>query len=439
MTVFLSGLKLVLERIPKCRKLDADEIEEHMKQPGADGATFPFGRGPGGSRGGSGRSGKRGKTPPKKGKTPIPAKSLRKYSTARIPRTIERLVRTGWPLEAKMRSRRWRKKFCELISAALAKNTWCKYRAALRKYDMFCGDTGLKFALPLSQPRAAAFVLWAGSEGKLGAASLKSYLSALSSLGGLFGGASLGKGACRLLLNGLKNQATGKLGKKIRKPATFLVLRILRKELWSRSWKEASKVSFWSFCVACYFGSFRAGELLAKKDWKFDGHSDLIWSDVTWKKDFRGGTASVEIRIRSPKVAKAGGEVVELHRFGDPNFCPVLALERLLRVQKRAGIWRADRPVYRLGSGKNLSITGANRIIRKLLKNTAGSGAGLTVASFRSGVPTDMQSRPDLFADSQIRSWGRWRSNAFYRYMKGGRSGNTETFDRLSRMLLKET
>ncbi len=63
--------------------------------------------------------------------------------------------------------------------------------------------------------------------------------------------------------------------------ATFSVLKVLRQRLNQKRWKDDSSSAVWAFCCAAYFGSFRAGELLAKSDWAFDKYSDLVWGDLT--------------------------------------------------------------------------------------------------------------------------------------------------------------
>ena len=79
-----------------------------------------------------------------------------------------------------------------------------------------------------------------------------------------------------------------------------------------------------------------------------------------------------------------------------------------------------------------------SKTLTKLTRKTQYAGAALAASSFRSGIPTDMESRPDLFQDTQIKSWGRWRSRAYRCYLKNEPARRREIFSRLSGMLMKE-
>ena len=176
------------------------------------------------------------------------------------------------------------------------------------------------------------------------------------------------------------------------------------------------------------FWVFRAGELLAKKDWRFDKNLDP---------EQAGGDCAT-VRIWSPKTGSRN-ELVQLFACPIPAFCPVSNLHRLKISQQNSGIWSADAPVFRLGSGKNLSVKRLSGTMRKIFWKTCCSHLRVTASSFRSGLPTDMEGRPDIIGDTQIRSWGRWKSEAFWRYMKCERTRKHEIFDQLSRILMENS
>ncbi len=239
-----------------------------------------------------------------------------------------------------------------------------------------------------------------------------------------------------MLLQGLKNSSQQESPEKKKiAPVTFELLKTIRNRLDGLSWRAATKTAVWTFCCVAYFGSFRAGELLAKKDWRFDKSSDLLWSDVNLDPEQAGGDCAT-IRIRSPKTGSRN-ELVELFAFPMPKFCLVNNLKKLKKSQQNIGIWSADAPVFRLGSGKNLSVKKLSGTMSKIFRKTCYSHLRVSASSFRSGVPTDMEGRPDIFGDTQIRSWGRWKSEAFRRYMKCERTRKREIFDQLSRLLMK--
>ncbi len=439
----------MLSRLPLCRPLDEEEAAAFVNKPGPDGATYPFAaqRGKGGAatekanpasaKQPSSAGGDKEKARKEKGKHPHHAESLEKYSRKRIPKTLKRLLRKGVPVISAMRAGQWRKLWLDLNSLSLASSTWKKYGSALSAFEKFCDRFSWPFELPLSSEAANSFVLWGAGEGRLGSGTIKAYAGALHSLGRLFQKGGEGEGSVsKMLLRGIENAAsrTNARGRSVA-PFTFRVLGAVKKRLKNLKWKKPSKLVLWACCCAGYFGSFRAGELLAKSETGFDKNSDLLWSDVKFSST-RAGKANAKIRIRAPKTRNPGGIVVDLFSFEAKSFCPIRALKQLRTAQRRAGIWRPDKPVFRFGSGKNLTVRNLSRTLKKVLRKTEMGKLNITASSLRSGVPTDMESRPDLFGDSQIKNWGRWRSDAYRRYMKCAGVQKEILFQSLSNLLM---
>ncbi len=172
-----------------------EEATHYLRQPGKDGATFPFStrssaKKPAASSGSS-----------NKGKRPKPSASLRKYRAGRLPAEIKILLEKKWPLLKEMRASRWRTVLEELGSKSLARNTWAKYSSALKMYSRFCKEMKIEFDLPVSRERADSFIIWGAEERGVGAGSLAAYLAAVQSLGRFFdrsGGGLRAKCCCRV-------------------------------------------------------------------------------------------------------------------------------------------------------------------------------------------------------------------------------------------------
>ncbi len=422
--------------MPRCAAVDSRSAVEYLRRPDSTGAGYPFARTSSRGEGEALRSS--GSREKKKGREPAHAAAQAKYAGGRIPKPIKHLLKNSWPLLPNMKKGRWGKIFEKLCSNALAKSTWGKYGAAVNSFRKFCSEQAVPFRLPVSPEVSNSWLVWAAGAGNLGANTMKAYLAALHSLGRLFDAKMGGQGAEKLLLAGASNLARhSKPGSAKRAPFTFKVLQRLCAELRAKRWKPSSKLAIKAFCCTGFFGSFRAGELLAKDSWSFDKFSDLTWADITLTSDPLGGSRSATLHIKEPKTRIEGGEFVELFRFEDPELCPVAALDRLASAQKAKGKWDPAAPVFRFGSGKNLTVSGATRLIKILLKKTEFSQQNLSASSLRSGIPTDMESRPDLFGDTQIKSWGRWRSGAYQRYMKRDAARKRDIYRRLSCMLCK--
>jgi hypothetical protein len=262
-----------------------------------------------------------------------------------------------------------------------------------------------------------SFAVWC-SKGGLSAGTIKSYINSLETLAG-FSGFDAGlrnKKTRKLVLKGIENLGLVS-GEKKRKtdPLTFNVLMTIKKRLEKIHWRNESKRVIWAACSLGYFSALRAGEMLPKTEKLFDKFSDLLWEDVEFLDD------GAQIRIKEPKIPTPGGDVVDVFKIENTDLCPVRALKILRKSQRKRKIWQKRLPVFRFGTGKNLTVSELSRVIKILLKKTTYRHQHLTAKSLRSGLPTDMESRPDLMADPHVKCWGRWRSRTYQEYMKRDR------------------
>jgi hypothetical protein len=198
-------------------------------------------------------------------------------------------------------------------------------------------------------------------------------------------------------------------------PLTFEILAKLKARLAKVPWRVESKIVVWAACCLGYFCALRAGEMLPKNEKFFDQYSDLLWNDLNELKD------GIRIRIKEPKVPAAGGDLVDVFRIKNKDFCPVRAVKNLKKMQQREGIWSENLPVFRFGTGKNLTVSELSRLIKALLKKTKYRHRNISAKSIRSGLPSDMECRPDLMHDAHVKCWGRWRSKSYQAYMKKDR------------------
>jgi len=175
-----------------------------------------------------------------------------------------------------------------------------------------------------------------------------------------------------------------------------------------------------------YFGSFRAGELLAKAQWTFDKFSDLLWSDVIDE-----GANSIKIHVKCPKTGGRGGEFIELFPTPDPKVDPVKTIRSLKAKQQNLGIWSENLPVFRFESGKNLTVSKLSQILRKIFRKTKFASLKISAKSMRAGIPTDMESHPSLINDTHIKIWGRWKGKSYLLYMKAPPVSRKWIFDKI--------
>lgn len=360
--------------------------------------------------------------PGKKGRKKVKhSEDSRKYGSGRVPAAV---------MEA-LKSNAFHSSLIDLESSALAGSTWKKYNSVVRTYECYCDGQNVKAKWPIKPTVLSNFVAWCYKKRGLTAGTIRSYLTALRTVNCMMGGGRVKKGKDweNLLLKGVENKGV-RPARRPSDPIRFVTLKKIRSELAKKSWRTASKKTVWACCCLGYFGSFRAGELLAKQNWVFDKFSDLKWSDIAFKQ-----ANGLVVHVKSPKIPAPNGNFVEIFPFPERSLCPVSALKRLKSLQKKQGVYEKNSPVFRFGSGKNLTVSGLTHILKSLLSHTSHSSLNISAKSLRAGIPSDMEGRPDLVDDEHIKNWGRWRSVAYQRYMKGGSGQKQWIFKKICEIL----
>ena len=162
----------------------------------------------------------------------------------------------------------------------------------------------------------------------------------------------------------------------------------------------------WACCSTAFFGSFRVGELVSAKSKQYDKTSTLLWEDIS------KGKECWKIHLKNPK-SNQNFETVYLFPFPIKKLCPIRALKKLEKKQKRRGAWAVNKPVFRLNSGKNITKRFLNSVLSDVFKNAKHK---ISCKSFRCGIPSSLGNLPEIANDQHIKGWGRWNSNSFLRY-----------------------
>ena len=140
----------------------------------------------------------------------------------------------------------------------------------------------------------------------------------------------------------------------------------------------------------------------------------------------------VSCQIRNPKELP-GCSMVEVELFATDNkFCPVKAVEKV----KRARSTNSNLPFATLTSGKILTKARLNKFLKSALSDVVNYEAWTVSShSFRAGVATGMARSG--YSDEEIRRQGRWRSDAFLKYIRLGRAQRLEQQLKLSEDLAR--
>ena len=196
-----------------------------------------------------------------------------------------------------------------------------------------------------------------------------------------------------------------------RKPVTPEVLEKLK-----GSWQKNpgfDSTMLWAAVCICYFRCCRAGEILALERGPFIPGVHLTFRDVVV--DDLDKPRRIKVRIKASKTDPfRKGVDVHLGWTGQ-SLCPVSALLAYM-VRKKEG----QGPLFRFVDGRPLTRPLLVEAVRVALENVGASSAGISGHSFRIGAAT--AAAEGGAEDSIIKDLGRWKSNAFLRYVRRDRS-----------------
>ena len=352
--------------------------------------------------------------------------SKKKYGSHNIPSNVKNFLKNKCQIPKK-----WKNVFIRTGSASLAKNTWAKYTSAYNTFFRFCKEEKVKNPWPISKNSTVCFILWCKKVLNLKAGSIQSYLSALQTISKFLGLKSqkVIKDTAKLLVRGIQ-RSEKQVAFKPTDPLTFKILIAIKEILKKKNWKPQGKKVVWACICVGYFGSFRASELLTKTAHAFDPSSTCSWADIIFKTK-----SKMSIRVKNPKTMAGKSEMIDLFAFPDKHFCPIRAMKKLKKSAKKAGFFQQNLPIFRFESGKCLTISNLSDIVKKLLKKSKFKNLKISAKSLRSGIPSDLENYPDLFNDLHIKIWGRWKSNAYQRYMKDDQYQREWIFQNICKVL----
>ena len=205
------------------------------------------------------------------------------------------------------------------------------------------------------------------------------------------------------------------------------LLKILGHNISLLSWDKSNIQTAWTAMTLAFFSSCRMGELLASRETSFDPTSTLTWADINFHEE-----DNVIIHIKNPKSNRQGGEFVDLFSFPGHGVCPVLALKEHRRLQIEAGLFQPKGPVFRFTSGKNLTPTFLNKLLKQLLTGVIQDVDSITNHSFRAAIPSALARFPDIASSGDIQGWGRWDSSCYMKYTRLKSDQKRAIFGRIS-------
>jgi hypothetical protein len=94
------------------------------------------------------------------------------------------------------------------------------------------------------------------------------------------------------------------------------------------------------------------------------------------------------------------------------------------------------KPVFTFASGKYLTTTGLNNLLKQLLKDILGGGSDMiSCHSFRAALASAVCGHPDRFLVSEIQEWSKWRGSSFITYCRSYRDQRRKFFEKIVSIL----
>ena len=212
------------------------------------------------------------------------------------------------------------------------------------------------------------------------------------------------------VLQGIKKEHSKK-GPRIkpRLPMTPTILLSMR-SVWEQDASNFDHIMLWAACCTCYFGFLRSGEICAPSDKEFDPSTHLCFADLTV--DSHVDTSTLAIRIKASKTDSfRQGVTIYLGSTGNTRCCPVKAMLAFISVRGNS-----PGPLFLFVKGKVLTRERFVSHMRSALSKTGLNPDLYAGHSFRIGAATVAHEKG--IEDSTIMTLGRWKSNAYQRYIR---------------------
>ena len=298
-----------------------------------------------------------------------------------------------------------------LFGAGLAPSTLRAYQSEYSRYQRFCERAGIT-PIPTTEQTLCLFVAFLAEEG-IAHSTVKDYLSAVRHVHirhGLGNPFAVSLPRLELVLRGVKRSTAGPRRQQ-RLPITLEVLSRLR-DVWAPRANERGIVMLWAACCLAFFGFLRSGELTVQSVQAFDSSVHLTVSEAAV--DSRQNPPLMRVRLKQSKTNPFRQSVdIHLGRT-DSALCPItVMLAYLARRGQEAG------PLFLASNGTPLSKQRLVTKVRAALE-AGGEGGfqpdGYSGHSFRIGAATTAARQG--MEDCRIQTLGRWKSDAYKRYVK---------------------
>ena len=211
------------------------------------------------------------------------------------------------------------------------------------------------------------------------------------------------------VLRGIRISQASKSPPRRRLPIQPDTLRKIKRSWESASFIDEDKRMLWAAFTMAFFGFMRSGELCAQKVSGYDMAVTLSPLDVSVDNVY--DPQSLKIKLKSSKTDpfREGCEI-HLGRTHD-DLCPVSAALSWMTIRGNS-----PGPLFRFKSGTPLTRQLMVVKLKEALLSAGVVPTGYSGHSFRAGAATT--AAINQIEDSQIKLMGRWKSDAYRRYIR---------------------
>ena len=310
---------------------------------------------------------------------------------------------------------------------AVTKNTHSSYKTALKLWNQCARESRFDSNLPCSEQNTLIYVAWLIKRG-VRASTIEVYLSGIRAahLESGLNPPNIRTDRIKLIINGKSHEdcqkkQTGELTTRL--PITPNMLKLFKAELSNSNMSYSDTRMIWAVACMLFFGGFRPGELLCRNSLSFDPHNALLGKDIKMKtvKVNNLETETMQVYLVTEKADSSGnGKIVDIYSSAS-TLCPIQAFKKF-RDQAKI---EEKKPVFRLQNGKNFTTKMLNEKLKQYLgKHVDTECKRVTGHSFRIGIASLVAQLG--YSEEQIKSLGRWSSEAYLKYLRLPRTRREE-------------
>ncbi|XP_065915585.1 uncharacterized protein [Dysidea avara] len=281
--------------------------------------------------------------------------------------------------------------------------------AGQRRYLHFCKAVGIK-PLPGSEGALTLFTTHLAVS-NVSHGTIKVYLSAVRHLHickGLHGHFSQQlTPRLHLILRGIKKRQADVHSRRKRLPITTQLLGKIRHLLSKQPTYD--NTTLWAMCCLAFFGLLRVSEFTIPSKGSYNPSRHLSLQDVTVDNRIKPRLLQLFLKQSKTDPFKQGAQVYV--GATDTTICPVKAvLSYLARRNSRPG------PIFITKEGKGWTNSMFRSALQSLMGKLKLNRHHYNTHSFRIGAATSASLAN--ISDTHIQMLGRWKSNAFQRYIR---------------------